>query len=257
MAQTQPQKSSSIRIGSGVLKVGGTNFGLLDNARLELAYNIINIRAQNGYLPPKKSIDQVQFTAELYEIHLPNIEVIDKHGVIANTASSPVAVTGEALGTGWTVGQPIKLANKNGANTIVTSIVIDEDGSPLTDGTDYETYVADGTNGELWYTYIVPLTASTGVLDADYSYTPSASKTITWSDVVKLIETYEVIFENTDADGKVFRLTIPKAYNGGNIELAYTADDAVDEAMKIPVTFTALPDDSNEMLKIYDEVSLT
>jgi len=95
-----------------------------------------------------------------------------------DTPGTPTAVTGEALGTGWTIGQPIKLANKNGDNTIVSSIVIDADGTPLVAGTDYNTYVGNGNNGDLGFTYIVPITAQAGVLDADYSYTPNATETV-------------------------------------------------------------------------------
>ena len=106
--------------------------------------------------------------ADVMDILLPGTKTV--------VASSPVPVIGEALGTGWTVGQPIRLANKDGDNTEVASIVIDHASTPLVLNTDYNVYVGDGTNGELGYTYIVPITARAGVLDADYSYTPNASK---------------------------------------------------------------------------------
>lgn len=95
-----------------------------------------------------------------------------------DVAGTPTAITGEALGTGWVVWTPIKLANKNGDDTIVASIVIDADAVALVAWTDYNTYVGDGINGDLGYTYIVPLTVQTGVLDADYSYTPNASEQV-------------------------------------------------------------------------------
>lgn len=149
MAQTQVQKTKAIRFGSGILKIDGTNLGLLDNAQMVVAFNVVQLRAHNGYLPVKKKIENVEFTAELYEVHLDNLEKIDSHGVLSNTAGSVVNVTGEALGTGWTIGSPIKLANKNGTNTEVGSIVIDADASALSSGTDYEIYVADESNGEV------------------------------------------------------------------------------------------------------------
>lgn len=92
-----------------------------------------------------------------------------------DVAGTPVPVPWEALWTGWTIWQPIKLAKKNGDNTEVASIIIDADGTPLTIVTDYSAYVWDWTNWELWHTYIVPVTAQTWVLDADYTYTPNAS----------------------------------------------------------------------------------
>lgn len=81
----------------------------------------------------------------------------------------------EALWTGWTIGQPIKLANKMGDNTTVTSIVIDADAVALIVTTDYTSYVADWTNGDAGFTYIVPVTTQAGVLDADYDYTPNSA----------------------------------------------------------------------------------
>lgn len=255
MAQTQVQKTKAIRFGSGILKIDGTNLGLLDNAQMVVAFNVVQLRAHNGYLPVKKKIENVEFTAELYEVHLDNLEKIDSHGVLTNTAGSAVNVTGEALGTGWTIGSPIKLANKNGANTEVGSIVIDADASALSEGSDYEVYVADWSNGELGYTYIVPLTSQTGVLDADYSYTPNTKKSITFSDLSKLVSYYEVKFVNTDENGKEFSLTIPKAYSTENLTLSFVSDDAVDETMKVPIKLTAFPDDNNIMLYIEDEQS--
>lgn len=99
-------------------------------------------------------------------------------GADSDVASAPVSVIGEALGTGWTVGQPIKLANKNGDDTVVTSIVIDAGGAPLVLNTDYNVYVGDGDNGDVGYTYITPITVQAGVLDADYDYTPNASESL-------------------------------------------------------------------------------
>lgn len=92
---------------------------------------------------------------------------------VAGTLQS---VTGESLGTGWTQGKPVKLANKNGANTVVTSIVIKENAVTLVLNTDYRVFVGDGLNGtELGATYITPVSARALALTADYQYTPNAS----------------------------------------------------------------------------------
>lgn len=91
-------------------------------------------------------------------------------------AASPVTVTAEAHGTGWTVGTPIKANYKNGANTIVSSIVVKQGVTTLALTTDYTTYVGDGVNGLLGYTYIVPVSAQTNAITFGYSYTPSASQ---------------------------------------------------------------------------------
>lgn len=254
MSQTQVQKANAVRVGNGILKLGGTNIGLLRNAILNVEYNTLQIRAHNGYLPPKKKPASVVFTAELYEIDVDNLVLADGQGTKSTASASPVNVTGEALGTGRTVGSPIKINNKNGANTIVTSVVVDAGGSALTLNTDYRLYVGNGENGELGYTYIVPLTTQAGVLDVDYTYTPLASSTYTISDVLQLCDQMEVIFENVDsATGKVFRITIPAGYSNGNLNFAFQSDDTVDDVMTLPISFSALPDGTNRLVYIYDE----
>jgi hypothetical protein len=105
-------------------------------------------------------------------------------------------------------------------------------------------------------TYILPLSNQTGVLTADYTYIPSTKKTITFSDLSKLVSYYEVKFINTDENGKEFTLTIPKAYSTENLTLNFVSDDAVDETMKVAIKLTAFPDDNNVMLVIDDEQSV-
>lgn len=94
-----------------------------------------------------------------------------------NVAGTPVSVTGETISTNVTKWQIYILANKNGDNTIVSSIVVDLAGTPLTLNTDYTAAVdSDGSvTGTIWNTYIVFLDAQTGAVDVDYSYTPNAS----------------------------------------------------------------------------------
>jgi hypothetical protein len=113
--------------------------------------------------------------------------------------------------------------------------------------TDYSVFVLDG------YTYINPITAQAGVLDADYTYTPNVTQTITFSDLSKLVSYYEVQFVNTDENGDEFKMIIPKAYSTENLTLNFVSDDAIDETMKIPVKLKAFPDDNNVMLQIIDE----
>ena len=51
------------------------------------------------------------------------------------------AVVGEAKGTGWTIGNPIKLNFKNALNTAVTALTVYANAVALTLGTDYSVYV--------------------------------------------------------------------------------------------------------------------
>lgn len=252
--QTTVQQSSSIRLGSGILKIAGVNVGLLQKAKLTTKFNVLAVKADNGKMPPFKRIESAMFGAELYEVYLPNIQAIDTFGVLTSVAASPVTVTSEAHGTGWTVGKPIKATYKNGANTIVTSIVVKQGSTTLSTGTDYNTYVGDGTNGDAGYTYIVPVTAQTNAITFGYSYTPYASNTITYSDIIKLVGYYDVTFENTDAStGKKFTINFPKGYSASDLTMEFQSDEKIDSAMIVPFEVTAFPNPSNVLFSITDE----
>lgn len=95
---------------------------------------------------------------------------------VEDVAGVSTPITTEALGTGVDKWDIVFLANKNGDNTVVSSIIIDADGTPLVADTDYVISVDDGSLNKKGYTYITFLTVQTGVLDADYNYTPSVSK---------------------------------------------------------------------------------
>lgn len=253
--QTSAQKSSSIRLWSVKMLLDNIDIWLLENAKLESTYNVLNLKAHNWRLPVKKRIESVKITAELWELFFDNLAKIDWHGVFSNIASTPVVITAEAKGTGWVIGKPIRLNNKNGANTIVTSITVKANGSALIVNTNYVTYVWDGTNGDLGYTYIVPVTANALAITVDYTYTPNASKKAIWSDVNKLITMYELKMINTDENGKNLTITIPKGYSTNAMAFWFVADDNVTDVMKMPFEWQAFPDSSNQLLIIEDEQS--
>ena len=255
--QTTAQQTSSIRMGSGVLKINGTNVGLLSKAKLSVKYSVLSIKADNGQLPAYKKVNSATFGADLYEVYLPNLQTIDTFGVLSSVAGSPTTVTAEAKGTGWVVGQPIKLSNKDGDNTVVQSIVVKANAVALTITTNYTVYVADGTNGTLGHTYIVPVTANALAITVDYSYNPNVSRTITYSDIVKLVGYYDVVFENTDANGKKFSINFPKGYSSSDLTMDFQSDDKIDSAMTVPFEVTAYPNASNVLFTIYDEQSTT
>ena len=177
-----------------------------------------------------------------------------------DVAGTPVAVTGEALGTGWTVGQPIKLANKNGANTIVASITIDAGGSPLVDGTNYNTYVGDGSNGTLGYTYIVPITANALVLDADYTYTPNESTTLAAGGASVTLTPKIVKFSNVNSSLQERSLTFYSstlADGGFNFTFGSAINEGI-ENMEVMMTGGLDPDrtDGSQLLAYLDEQSV-
>jgi len=242
MSQTSIQNQTAIRKGAVKVEVGDNFSSLVDIGALRNP--VINSIAENQAITfdnvdeLKKFVNgkKVEMTFDLCEINLTNLAKLDAGLVnLTTVAGTPVAITGEALGTGWTQGQPIKLANKNGDNTVVTSIVIDAGGSPLTLNTDYRVYVGDGINGTLGYTYIVPITSQSGVLDADYNYTPNASKKLTFND--SGTKTTKVMrITNTDENGKSFKIDIENATNFAPISIDFAGDDEEDVAV-LPITF--------------------
>lgn len=257
--QNSVQKVKSVRFWSGIFSISTddwaswTNLGAISDANLNVTKSIIELVVDNAKLPPKVKLDEVVFSCNLYEFVLENLQSIDGFAEYSTVDGTPVAVTGEALGTGWTVDTPIKLANKNGDNTEVASIVIDADATPLVLDTDYRVFV--GSDG---YTYILPLTAQSGVLDADYTYTPLASKEQLYKDVIKTLATNRFKFENTDEDGKVFGIEFYEGYNRAGIDATFLPDDTTDDALNIPVEIKAYPlSGSQNLFRIYDEQDVT
>lgn len=135
-----------------------------------------------------------------------------------SVAASPVTVTAEAHGTGWTQGAPFKLTNKNGDNLTVGSIVVKEDSVALVLNTDYRTFVGDGDNGDLGFTYITPITAQAGVITVDYAYTPSATRytglDTAFRELPRLVARITTV---ADADGDVDTHYIVDAVSTGDL----------------------------------------
>jgi hypothetical protein len=100
---------------------------------------------------------------------------------------------------------------------------------------DYVSYVGDGSNGELGYTYIVPVTAASGAITVGYSYTPNASKNITFNDSgTKTLKVMRLI--NTDENSKEFRIDIEDGTNFAPISVDF-AGDAEDNVAILAVDF--------------------
>lgn len=240
--QTTIQQIKSIRKGSVRVLVGDSSAALVDVGALRnpvfksLAENqaikFDNVNDLSKFVLGKR----VQLTFDLAEINFDNMSVLD--GGILNlttVAGSATPVTDEAHGTGWTVASPIMLNKKNGANTIVSTIVVKSGASTLTANTDYKTYVGDGSNGSLGYTYIVPLTAQAGAITVSYSYTPNASKKLTFNDSgTKTLKYMRLV--NTDENGKEFRIDIQNGTNFAAISVDF-ASDVQDDVAILPIDF--------------------
>lgn len=252
--QTSVQNSSSIRLGSGTLSIDGVNVGALEKAKLDVTFKVLQLKADNTRLAPRKSIDKVQFSANLFEILLANLEKIDGFGTATDTAGASIPVTAEVLRASGTFAATdvLYFANANGDKTAVSSVVVKNGATTLTAGTDY--VVVLGSDGRTGIARVGTSLTLTGIgLNVSYSYVPNVKKTYTFNDVVKAIGYYEVKFENVDENGKKFSITIPKGFNTENLTFEFASDEKLDEAMKYPVKFEAFPDASNRLLVIEDE----
>jgi hypothetical protein len=256
MSQTSAQKVSSIRYGSGVMRINGVNVGLINKAKLEAKYTMIEIKASNGRLPPKKKIESAIFTAELVEVDLTTINSIDTYGVLTTVSGASTPVTAEVVRASgsWGTNELIFLANGDGDKTVVSSIVVKNGATTLTVGTDYAIVVENGKTGIVRVG--TALTLSGIGLNVGYTYTPNASKKLTYSDVIKLVQYCDFSFINTDENGKEFRVIIPKGYSAADITMEFPDDDATDTTLVTPIEVRAFPDSGNVMLRIEDEQSV-
>ena len=251
---TSAQNVRSIRLGSGIMYINNVNVGLLEAAELDTTKNVLQVKADNGKLPPRVKLEKVLFKANLYEINLANFDLIDGGGTGAVVAGVSTTVTAEILkasGT-WAPGETIFLDYSNGDGSMITPTNVKNGASStLVAGTDYTPVVVNGKSG---VTRIGSALTLTGIgLNSTYNYTPNASRTYTYSDIIRAISLYEVRFENTDELGKKFKVTIPQGYNVENLKLGFGSDEKLDEVMKFPISFEAYPDATNRMLVIEDE----
>lgn len=228
--QTTIQKANAVRTGSVKLEVGASLGAMVDVGALRNVSWLQKGKTDEILFDNVDSIkkfsdgNKFSIKATLCEIFWDNIQVFnDGQVTVVNNAGSLQTVVAEAHGTGWTLGMPIRATYKNGDNTIVGSIVVKAGAGTLVAGTDYRTYVADGSNGVSGYTYIVPLTAQTLAITFGYTYTPVASKTITFNSTGQKIGKY-VRITNTDQNGKTQVFTMSATTNISPIEISFASD---------------------------------
>jgi len=257
--QTNVQKEDSVRFWSWVCEVfngsAWVNIWMIRDANLEVTKLIKQFIWSNAKTSPKSRITEAKFNFSLYEIDLSTINLIDWDATYSIVDWTLVNITWEALWTGWTKDVPIKLANKNWDNSKVTNIVIDAWGTPIDVDVDFSAFID-------WegYTWINPITAQSWVLDADYDYTPNASKVLEYWDADQTLNLQGFRFTNTNTDWKIFRLEILKGFNSEGVAINFQWDEDEDPA-DMPVSISAFPkaDASStavNLFKITDEQSV-
>ena len=253
--QTPVQKTESIRMWSWILKIDWVNIWALKWSWLDVSFLVAQLKFANAKLPPRKKLDEVKFKAEIVELYLDNLAKIDWIWDLTNTAWTPVTITDESYWEVWTAYLPIKLKNKNWDNSIITLTTVKAWWSTVT-WTSYTTYIWDWTNWEIWATYLVFKSIQTWEITMTYDYTPNTTKTLTYEDLLKALTLYEVVFENTDENGKKFGIKIYKGYASSNLAFDFPEDDDLESTATIPVEFVWYPDDNNKVFEIFDEQSV-
>lgn len=80
-----------------------------------------------------------------------------------------------------------------------------------------------------------------------------ARKVLTFDDFIKVLDTGEVAFVNTDSDGKQFGVKILKGYSAGNLAFDFGDDDDLETFSKISLEFKGIADENWKMFEIFDE----
>lgn len=251
MPQTTIQKTAAIRKGSVRVKIGDSFSSLVDIGALRkpvltsLVENQVitfdNVEDLKKFVNGKK----VQFAFDLCEINLTNISKLDAGLVTLTTvAASPVSVVNEAITVA--ADTAVRLANKNGDNSRVTisAVNVAGAGASKTEGTDYEVFV--DSNG---YTNIVKIGTGSQDWEVDYSYTPVASKKLTFAESGnKTLKVMRV--ENIDENGLTFKIDIQNVTNLKAPVITFKGDDEADVA-ELPVEM------QGDIVEIVDEQQTT
>lgn len=161
----------------------------------------------------KSAVPKISVKGNWYEVG--EISVVNKLTGKATLAiaGSATPITAEAHGTGWTVGTPIKLNNKDGDNSVVQSIVVKCGGVTKALNTDYAVFVGDGNNGTLGYTYITPITAQATAITVDYSYNPNVSQYI--GTTIKNTVIPQLVVRVTSTDASTSKVKVTYLINAG------------------------------------------
>jgi len=259
--QTTAQHPTTIRFGSAKVEVGPdvgtlTNLGLAAGIEFTEEFKVIELKPDNA---PPTQIGYVDHSAtvkfEMWEVNLANLDII-RGGMDTRTnvagSSTPVVDELRVL-TGVNTA---KLINRNGDKSIVTAIVVkNASNATAVINTDYNVSVDDDG-----FTCIGRIAASTVItsgmqVKVSYSYTPNVSTKLTTGGK-NTVTAIVVRLTNTNAAGKVFRLTVYSAKNQKGIVLKLPGDD--EDKNLVPIIelkgiFDTTRTVGDQLFEIYDE----
>jgi len=263
MAQTIVQDSTTIRFGSGKLEVGDAvgglvNLGAMRAVKFTEEFDKISIMSDNaGEIYAGIRNHKAIVEGELMEINLTNLNNI-RGGIDTYATVVGDAVTGhsEVIAVGWKYDKFIELPHQNAtlAKPTITSVT-GSTNDALVANTDY--FIVQDAGTSMWGIVVIDsntVTTENQTLTIVYNYTPAAAKTLTTGG--KLTISPKVVrITNTDANGKIFRITVYKATNAQGITLELVADDSEDPNV-IPIKLEGVLDVSrnagDQLFEIYD-----
>ena len=237
MPQTNIQKESSIRFGSGLLEIGD-DFGSLINIGAIRTLSAV-FKKEDVEIPfdNTESIEffknglDASFTFDLAELDFTTLQKMEDGW--ANLSTTPGVLVPGALQTvlsgAWLEKQFLLVENQNGDGSALTvnSVTGSVDGL-LVAGDDYEvTQDGQGQYGVTLFLSGATLTTEVQDLTFDYDYTPNASKNLTFNDFGLKIKKVARL-TNTDSNGNTLVIRLTGVTNIAPLTMPFVADDADD-----------------------------
>jgi len=256
---TTVQNANSIRFGSAKFEVGEDESSLVDLGAMrsivfEETWDEVKVMSDNaGVIRVGINNHMAAISGDLMEINVATLAKlrggIDK---LSNITAAPVNVTAESVKL---IGlQQKRLANRNGAGTVVTAVTVKKGATTYTEGDDY--VLAVDSAG---YTVIARATGST-IVDGDtvtvaYTYTPiSAVKLL--SGGMSTFQPRVARITNYDDQNRKFQITVFKATPESGLNITFPEADGEDPAMT-PINMTGTLDTNRDigeqLFEIYDE----
>lgn len=182
-------------------------------ANIDTAAKQVEVKADDTGTVFKGYTPEARFEGEFLENADRDIIDLLLGGTPSDTAATPVNVTTEVLLdhptiSEWAADEVLWFAYNSGDGSKATSIVIDHAGTPLAEGTDYEV-VYDADAGKTGVVRIGTALTLTGDIDADYTYTPNTTESLTIDIDFTEYETFVARITGEDSSGntRIVRLT--------------------------------------------------
>lgn len=239
-----------------------TDLGVtMDDGEVVVSYDELKITGSQaeGILHAIKN-PQIQVTASLGQIELSNVhKLMSGATAYASIPADPVATTDTYAANGWAVEKLVPFIHQNGAGTVPASITVESPiGTPLTNDTDY--IIGQNSTGE-WGIFFIDTEAvdPTKTMEINYTYTPSASRTLTMGSASVAITPRAFRIRKLLASGKYFTVTIHSGVNSSGLTLAFPRYDT-DDITKLPITITGSIDatraDLDQLFSISDQYGI-